>query len=168
MSKKVNWSKVQHRSPLGKAGEQRNAYRDKVAKSYETYEKQQEAAERLRELEPLLKKALLEKMTSREPIKVLQPFNNLTETFQKASMGGRFDIGSETIPAGTELVFEEYNKTLGQFFFKSQNGAEYAIYATPTVNVGVDRIIPNSGLQGLLSKTSVFTEVMGGLHEREN
>ena len=119
------------------------------------------------QVEPLLKAELIQHMVNRKPISVISPIQNPTEgipgqeedednfyNVQKSSSVGSFVELMETIPAGSELIFKSWDKTLGQWIFKSNTGKEYAIYDKPKV-MFKQQAIENPGFFGLLYQTNI-------------
>lgn len=150
--------------------------RQSFQKAHAQLEKTQQLQARRKELEPILKSKLINYMVSREPIKVLFPIQNPTEslggltkadeedgfyanTSASAAAGGKtasssFEEVMEVIPAGIELVYKSMDKTLGQFLFKGSNGVEYAIY-DKNVILFKGSAMENPGLFGLLFHTNL-------------
>src|SRR5581483_6699144 len=172
MSKTLDWNAVarvnfddNRRKATGST-----TYKEQVAKGLETLRKSQEALKRRQEIEPILKSLLVDHMVNRRPIKVENPIQNPTETLGGLQKGeeddgfyhsgaspnsenlGSFQEVMETIPAGTELVFKAWDKQMGQWIFKSNNGNEYAIYEKSVI-IFNGNAIENPGLYGLLFNT---------------
>lgn len=162
MSKKVDWSKLNQRSPLGKTGEGYSGgmYRKQMEKAFVNTQLQQEADKRLKDLEPLLKEELMNRMVNHEPIIVLAPIKYHTEIMEKSDYGTKFKVGIAEITRGTQLTFSHLDKTMGQFIFKSSKGEDVAIYAGDTIRVTERDIAVNIGLKGLLMNTNIYTEAL--------
>lgn len=148
------------------------------AKAHERLQQAEEALAQRRATEPLLRKALFDRMVTKEPIRVLVPIKNPTETIggitksqdeeddgfymaapkvqNEMTAGGKFEEVMETIPAGTELTFKTWDKQLDQFIFKSATGQEYSIY-TKNVIIFKESQIENPGLFGLLFNTDLIS-----------
>jgi len=145
---------------------------DRIAKA------EAHAAERAQR-EPILKAELVKLMSSRTPIQVFNPIKNPTEglpgqnesedddgfysNMSKSASGtanAKFVEMMETIPAGTELIYKSWDKTLGQWIFKGSNGKEYAIYDRSII-MFQNRSIENPGLFGLLYNTNVRNVLEG-------
>jgi hypothetical protein len=122
----------------------------------------------LENMKPLLVKSLHNRIQSREPIKVLQPIQNIAVTMSKGE-SSRPVMGGQVIPAGIELVYDGFE--LGQLFFKSyrngQEGPEYSIYTGENLVVGDQQVTRNAGLMGLLVKTDIFTQMVELLSQSE-
>lgn len=152
-------------------------YRQLTQESLVKHEAQIQAEELRKSQEPLLKNELVVRMVNRQPIKVLAPFHNPTETLGGIAKGGddeddfyysggrsasenatanaTFQEVMETVPAGIELIFKSWDKQLGQWIFKGSNGREYAIYEKPQVAFQ-NQVIHNPGLIGLLYNTDII------------
>ena len=153
------------------------SFRDLVQKSMAKQEAAAEHQALMKAEEPLRKSKLLERMVNRQPIKVMGPIKNPTESIGGIQMdeeddgfyanvrksgdpsertaNSSFVEVMEVIPAGTELTFHHLNKTLNQWIFKSQKGKEYAIYTSPVV-VFQGKQIQNPGFWGLLYSTDLI------------
>lgn len=153
--------------------------REMFAKAYERLAAQEDHQKAKREAEPVLKAALIQAITSRSIIKVLQSIQNPTEALggiaksndedddgfyyggnkavqqAEAQMNAKYEEVMEVIPSGVELVFKSWDKQLGQFIFKASNGQDYAIY-DKSVIMFKERAIENPGLYGLLFNTSLI------------
>lgn len=140
-------------------------------KAYKQLQEQEQTEALIKAKEPILKERLLAAMLTKTPITVTKSFNNPTETIgglsksedddgfyqsasSKQSENAQFKITMETVPAGEELVFKSWLKTLGQFIFKGKSGREYAIYEKSDI-IYNDRVIKNPGLFGLLFNTNL-------------
>lgn len=177
--KQLNWGAIanvnfddKRRKTLGiKTG------REAFQKAHEDLAKAEAALARRKEVEPMLKSALLDKMVNRQPITVLQPINNPTESIPGLEKSGsdddddgfyntspsmsaertvnaRFEETMQVIPRGTELVYKAWDKQMGQWIFKGNNGKEYAIY-DKSVIIFKGQSIENPGFYGLLFSTNL-------------
>ena len=175
MSKQLDWSAIakvnfddQRRKATGSL-----TGKELFAKAFENMQKAETALRQRQEAEPVLRQALLKAMVGREPIRVLHPIQNPTESFgglqkgeeddgfygaspssENAVLTKKFEEVMETIPAGTELVFKSFDKQLSQFIFKGSNGHDYAIYDRSVIMFRETQI-ENPGLYGLLFNTSL-------------
>lgn len=183
MSKTLDWSKIatvnfdDNRRKFNK----QTTGKELFAKAYADLKKSEDLLAQRKEIEPILKKALLEHMVNHTPIKVMQPINNPTETVgglnkseneeednfyynggrsneQNQSLNVKFEETMEVIPPGVELVYKAWDRQLNQWLFKGSNGQEYAIYEKPVI-IFQGQAIENPGLFGLLFNTSI-TEVL--------
>jgi hypothetical protein len=178
MTKKLDWSSVAsvNFDDNRRKNTKMMTGKELFAKALEKEEKIRKAFEMRKEVEPLLRDALLKAMTSRTPIKVLSAISNPTEALgglvkseddddgfynsnpaQKveSQANARFEEVMETIPSGTELIYKSWDKQLGQWIFKSVNGREYAIY-DKSVILYKGNPIENPGLYGLLFNTDLI------------
>lgn len=165
-----DWSKIakvnfddQRRERLGlKTGKQL------FSEAHENMRKAEEHQAWRARVEPLIKSHLLDHMVGRKPIEVLVPITNYTESIpgqeddddgfyqmQKSTSLGSFQLTTEIIPAGTELMFKSHDKTLGQLIFSGSNGKEYAIYQQATLPLPGGKTVENPGFFGLLHNTNL-------------
>lgn len=167
----IDWSKTYKgamRGSRGKFGSYAEMLQVQHAKSEEV-KKSQEA---FRQLEPLLRKSLLDHMVHHRPITVVAPFQYITEELHKSEWGSAsFNLVNKDVPVGTQLTFSHWDKTMGQWIFKSQSGDEIEIYDTPQVQVpggiGGTRMVPNPGFYGLLTRTNIYQTVTQALESEE-
>lgn len=179
MTKTLDWSKIATVNFDDRRRKARGQLTSKelFQKCYDNLQKAQDVAEARAQAEPILRNALIEHMVSKQPIKVLQPINNPTETVgglakseeddgfyfsggsssnanSEAALSAKFIEVMETIPVGTDLVYKGWDRQLGQWLFKGSNGQEYAIYDKPVI-MFQGQGIENPGLFGLLYNTSL-------------
>lgn len=168
MSKKVDWSMTYKGALRGNRGKY-GSFGEMLKKAQEQREVNEQKQELFKALEPELRKALLDKMVGKEVILVLQPFNNIAEQLVKSSYGMGYQTVEEQIPAGTKLIYQKWDKTMGQWIFKAQTdgvgeGPEIAIYDKPLIVVENGPAGPqqrvNSAFYGLLTNTNIFQEVL--------
>lgn len=164
--KVLNWDKT-YKTPLRGSRGKYGSYKEMLQSVHSKEETAKKERAAFTQLEPHLRKGLLDHMLNRTPFTVLAPIHYIAEFLGKS---GGFDTGTKVIPTGTELTYLHHDKTLGQWIFKGQDGAEYEIYTDPVVLVP-DRFGPrqmmNSGFYGLLTATSIYQEVVESLAESE-
>lgn len=178
MSKKLDWNAV---ASVNFDDKRRKAAgiltgKEMFAKAHERLRKSEEALARRQEVEPLLREALFKHMVGRLPITVQQPISNPTETIgglskseeddgfyhtspsksAEAAASAKFEEVMETIPQGTVLLFKAWDKQMGQYIFKGNNGQEYAIYEKSVI-IYKGSSIENPGLYGLLFNTDLVS-----------
>lgn len=186
MSKKLDWGAIANVNFDDKRRKAAGLMTGKelFAKAYSDMEKAQAAVQHRQQVEPILKSELLNRIINKTPITVRQPIKNPTETLgglnkseedddgfyhgsaknsQEGVMNAKFEEVMETIPSGTTLIFKSWDKQLGQFIFKSDKGAEYAIY-DKSVIIFKGSSIENPGLYGLLFNTDLVS-ILEGLGE---
>jgi hypothetical protein len=164
MSKHVDWDQFYQAPMRGKRGKYDSA-KELFQKGREQMLHQEQVTVLLRKMEPFLKKALFDHMVGRKAITVIHPFAYFTEVFEKSQSEndmGRFREIAKEIPAGTKLTFHRIDKTLKQWIFKSESGAEIEIYDAPTVMFGRNPT-RNPAWYGLLHNTNIFEEVRAAL-----
>lgn len=137
---------------------------------------------RYTQIEPLLREALFKACKDREPITVITPFqiiDDLAPTqeendgFYKSVSSGkkRFEPTARTIPSGTILKFETYDRTTSSMIFKSAAGDEYAIYPTPYIAApsasNAMGVVRNEGYFGILGNTTIMHDVLSKLKASE-
>lgn len=168
----IDWSKTYKgalRGSRGKFGsyaemlQHQQARREEIKKSQEAF----------KAIEPMLKEMLLDHMVNRKTIRVLAPIKYYTEKMNKSDTGASFSNDLDVIPAGTELVFQRLDKTMGQWIFKSTTSEkEYEIYDTPTVTLPGgpygQYTVANPGFYGLLTATSIYQTVTEALKSNES
>lgn len=167
----IDWSKSYKGAMRGTRGKF-GSYAEMLQDQHQKQEEVKKGQEAYRKLEPLLRKSLLEHMTSRSPLRVTGHFEYYTEELVKSSDGsGSFRIAKAVIPMGTELTYSHWDKTMGQWVFKSQDGAEYEIFDTPQVQlpggVGGSSMVPNPGFYGLLTRTHIYQALVQATAENE-
>ena len=168
MSKKIDWDRTYKGAIRGSRGKY-GSYQELLQKAQEQREANEQKQKAFKQLEPKLRKALLDRMIGKETITVLQPFNNVSEKLIQKSNSAGFSTVYEQIPAGTKLIYQGWDKTMGQWIFKSQsegalNGTEVAIYDQPILilenGIAGPQQTVNTGFYGLLTHTDIFQEVL--------
>lgn len=187
MSKILDWNKIedttsfddQRRKKVGQT-----TFKELMENAYRRDDEQKAHQDLVKSQEPFLRNGLLKCMINRTPLRVLTAFMNPTESMsgqdtqdeiedsfwngvsandpiKKAERmaSSRFEEVMETIPAGAELMFKSWNKTLGQWVFVDQNtDREFAIYDKPNV-MFQNAQIRNPGFYGLLFNTHLVQEL---------
>lgn len=146
---------------------QYGSVKELYAKAEEARAQQAKQSELLKAMEPLLKAELFDRMVNRKPITIIRPFTYLTEEMEKSSGGlGKFRETTKQLPAGTILTFQNINKTLKQWIFKSDLGDEIEVYDAPIVHFG-HGVIQNPAWYGLLLNTDIYESVRAQVEERD-
>jgi hypothetical protein len=162
MSKKINWDSFQvvkkASLPKGQYSSYKEMIASKTAQSQDNSEKQLDA----KQLEPLLKKSLLEHLIQRKTIKVLSPIKYHCEVLVKGEESASYKFDQAEIYQGTELEFVKMDKTMGTWIFKAMcpvNGcSEIEIFSSPQISLpsyGGQQAVVNTGFYGLLYNTSI-------------
>ena len=168
MSKVVDWSKT-HNPKVGTiqrgvnnkntAGSMKEAF----AKSHAQLAEQEKANETLKKCFPIMKSILLQRMVSKNPLKVMRPLPYTTEVlggeadddgfYNNVSKGenAAFKSITKVLQPGTELTFITLEKSMNQLWFKTQTGEEVGIYLEEQ--------------NGLLTCTDIADIVQKGLNE---
>ena len=179
MGKTLDWSKIAKANITEGYREAAGipTFREAMAKAINQEKAQKQAEAERAALEPVLRNALLNAMLSKSEIIVKKPIQNPTETLggltksadddddgfygaskEQPSQSTSFEVVMETIPVGTKLVYKTWCKSLGQWIFKGDTGAEYAIYDKNVITFN-EQFIQNPGLYGLLYNTNL-TDVL--------
>lgn len=101
------------------------------------------------QLVPIMSKILLNRMVKGLPLVINRPLVYTTEALggenededdgfyvKKSEKGNaKFETVLRKLPVGTILKFSQFEKALGQFWFKSSEGTEVGIYATEQINL---------------------------------
>lgn len=157
---KLDWNKIARVNfdERRRAAHGQKTGRQLFQNAYANLEKSKEMAKKREQIEPLLKKALLDHMVNRKPIIVLAAFQTSMEVLQKSDWGAQYVETMHTIPAGSQLLFKGREGGLGQWIFETQDGSEITIYEKPMIMFGKS-VIQNPGFYGLLYNTHLINEI---------
>ncbi len=164
---KLDWNATYKGALRGKRGKY-GSYKELMQKNHAEDAERKRQQEVFKKIEPFLRKSLLDRMANRKPIIVKAPLEYYFEEFIKGGLHG-VKVSKGTIPTGTELTFHQWDKSMGQWIFKSQDGTEYEIYDQEVLTLpgpnNTQHQTPNLGFWGLLTRTDIYTNLMEALNE---
>lgn len=161
--KKLDWDAFT-KAPTTTKGKY-SSYQEFLAAQAEQKAGLQKSQQKLKDLEPMLRKSLADHMLSRKPIKVINPIIYHADNVIKSETSASYGFTEEVIPFGTELIFSHTDKTMGTWIFKSKGeDKEYEIFNTPVItmpgNRGQNYPIRNPAFYGLLFNTNIKQDLM--------
>ncbi|RLG44956.1 MAG: hypothetical protein DRN81_03220 [Thermoproteota archaeon] len=156
----INWNKIAkvNFDDDRRAKHGQTTGRQLFEKIHDDLAKAKQAHAQRAEVEPFLRKSLLDHMVNRKPITVLVPIQTPSEVLVKSDWGAEYQEQMITIPVGTILTYVTLEKSLGQWIFENQKGEEVTIYNTPTITFGKNPM-QNPGFYGLLFNTNLINEI---------
>jgi len=152
MSKKIDWGKT-YKPVIGdcKRGVNSNSkygnMKERWAKAIEEQEQMQKAQADYMEKKPTLDALLMVRIKEKTPIKILKSMSYTDEELRESTQGASFTSVQRNLSAGTELVFDHWDKIMNQLIFKSQDDNEYAIY-----NTEIDKLVFNSDIYKVVNE----------------
>ena len=162
MTKVIDWEKT-YKNPIGDItagiGSQSTSrnMKEAFAKSYTQLREDEKVQELMNEILPIAKGLLFTRMTEGTPLKVVRPLRYTTESLggqdeeeddgfymvrKSEGFNAKYQSIVKTIRPGTELTFINLEKSMGQLWFRTNEGKEIGIYLQEQ--------------DGLLTQTDIF------------